>query len=29
LIPRELRFEVPERLDSKGEVVTPLDKVAL
>jgi N-methylhydantoinase A len=29
LIPRELRFEVPERLDSKGEIVTPLDKVAL
>ncbi|HEX5606514.1 MAG TPA: hydantoinase/oxoprolinase family protein, partial [Candidatus Binatia bacterium] len=29
LIPRELRFEVPERLDSKGEVVTPLDKPAL
>lgn len=29
LIPRELRFEVPERLDSKGEVVTPLDKAAL
>src|SRR5262244_1175535 len=29
LIPRELRFEVPERLDSKGVVVTPLDKAAL
>jgi N-methylhydantoinase A len=29
LIPRELRFEVPERLDSKGEVVTPLDRAAL
>jgi N-methylhydantoinase A len=29
LIPRELRFEVPERMDSKGEVVTPLDKAAL
>ena len=29
LIPRELRLEVPERLDSKGEVVTPLDKAAL
>ena len=25
LIPRELRFEVPERMGSKGEVVTPLD----
>lgn len=25
LIPRELRLEVPERMDSKGEVVTPLD----
>src|SRR6476619_4244489 len=29
LIPRELRLEVPERVDSKGEVVTPLDKAAL
>jgi N-methylhydantoinase A len=29
LIPRELRFEVPERLDAKGEVVTPLDLAAL
>ncbi|HEY1235383.1 MAG TPA: hydantoinase/oxoprolinase family protein [Candidatus Binatia bacterium] len=29
LIPRELRFEVPERLGSKGEIVTPLDKAAL
>ncbi|HZH83093.1 MAG TPA: hydantoinase/oxoprolinase family protein [Phototrophicaceae bacterium] len=29
LIPRELRFEVPERLDSRGEVVTPLDQAAL
>jgi N-methylhydantoinase A len=29
LIPRELRLEVPERMDSKGEVVTPLDKAAL
>jgi N-methylhydantoinase A len=29
LIPRELRFEVPERLDAKGETVTPLDMAAL
>ena len=29
LIPRELRLEVPERMDSKGEVVTPLDSAAL
>lgn len=29
LIPRELRFEVPERLDANGEVVTPLDLNAL
>ncbi|MGE5217716.1 MAG: hydantoinase/oxoprolinase family protein [Chloroflexota bacterium] len=29
LIPRELRLEVPERMDSKGEVVTPLDMAAL
>ena len=29
LIPRELRFEVPERMGSKGEVVTPLDLPAL
>src|SRR5215472_8738622 len=29
LISRELRFEVPERLDSTGEIVTPLDKAAL
>jgi len=29
LIPRELRLEVPERMDSKGEVVTPLDVAAL
>src|SRR5690606_26322447 len=28
-IPRELRLEVPERMDSKGEVVTPLDTAAL
>ncbi|HUB94583.1 MAG TPA: hydantoinase/oxoprolinase family protein, partial [Stellaceae bacterium] len=29
LIPRELRFEVPERVDAKGAVVTPLDLAAL
>jgi N-methylhydantoinase A len=29
LIPRELRFEVAERIDSKGQVVTPLDLKAL
>src|SRR5688572_12237199 len=29
LIPRELRLEVPERVDSKGEVVTLLDLAAL
>ena len=29
LIPRELRLEVAERMDSKGEVVTPLDTAAL
>jgi len=29
LIPRELRFEVPERMGSKGDVVTPLDLSAL
>jgi len=29
LIPRELRFEVPERMGSKGEVVAPLDLPAL
>ena len=29
LIPRELRLEVPERVGSKGEVVTPLDTAAL
>ena len=29
LIPRELRLEVPERMGSKGEVVTPLDLPAL
>ncbi len=29
LIPRELRFEIPERLDAKGQIVTPLDGAAL
>jgi N-methylhydantoinase A len=29
LIPRELRLEVPERIDSKGAVVNPLDKQSL
>jgi N-methylhydantoinase A len=29
LIPRDLRFEVPERMGSKGEVVTPLDLAAI
>ena len=29
LIPRQLRFEVPERIDSKGQVVTELDMSAL
>ena len=29
LIPRELRLEVPERMDSKGKVIEPLDKNAL
>ena len=29
LIPRELRFEVPERIDAKGAVITPLDLNAL
>ncbi|HEX4193382.1 MAG TPA: hydantoinase/oxoprolinase family protein [Stellaceae bacterium] len=29
LIPRELRFEVPERIDAKGEIITPLDLAAL
>ncbi len=29
LIPRELRLEVPERMGSKGEIVTPLDLAAL
>ena len=29
LIPRELRIEVPERMDAAGEVVVPLDEAAL
>jgi N-methylhydantoinase A len=29
LIPRELRFEIPERMGSKGEVVTPLNVAGL
>ena len=29
LIPRELRFEVEERIGAKGEIVTPLDRAAL
>ncbi|MBC8453400.1 MAG: hydantoinase/oxoprolinase family protein, partial [Chloroflexi bacterium] len=29
LVPRQLCFEVPERLDAKGNVVTPLDETAL
>ncbi|MBX9775590.1 MAG: hydantoinase/oxoprolinase family protein [Xanthobacteraceae bacterium] len=29
LIPRPLRFEVPERIGSQGEIVTPLDSAAL
>ena len=29
LIPRELRFEVPERMDADGQVVTPLDEAAV
>ena len=29
LIPRELRLEVPERMSSKGEVITPLDSKTL
>jgi N-methylhydantoinase A len=29
LIPRPLRFEVPERISSHGEIVTPLDNTAL
>lgn len=29
LIPRELRLEVPERVDADGQVVTPLDETAV
>jgi len=29
LVPRELRLEVPERMDAEGEVVTPLDAAAV
>ena len=29
LVPRQLCFEVPERLDAKGQVLTPLDEKAL
>ena len=29
VIPRDLRLEVPERMDAAGEVVTPLDEAAL
>ena len=29
LIPRDLRLEVPERMDAAGEVVTPLDEAAV
>jgi N-methylhydantoinase A len=29
LVPRQLCFEVPERLDAKGQVVTPLDEKSL
>jgi N-methylhydantoinase A len=29
LIPRDLRIEVPERMNAKGEVVTPLDEAAV
>ncbi|MEX5729091.1 N-methylhydantoinase A [Rhodovulum iodosum] len=29
LIPRDLRLEVPERMDAEGRVVTPLDEAAL
>src|SRR5438445_8549367 len=29
LIPRELRFEIAERLDSKGAVIEPLDMAAI
>ncbi|MCV6592794.1 MAG: hydantoinase/oxoprolinase family protein, partial [Silicimonas sp.] len=29
IIPRDLRLEVPERMDAAGEIVTPLDETAL
>jgi N-methylhydantoinase A len=29
VIPRDLRFEVPERMDAAGQVVTPLDEAAV
>ena len=29
IVPRQLRFEVPERLDSRGETVRPLDEAAV
>ncbi|MFN3643321.1 MAG: hydantoinase/oxoprolinase family protein [Gemmobacter sp.] len=29
VIPRDLRLEIPERMDAQGRVVTPLDEVAL
>jgi len=29
LVPRELRLEVPERMDAEGEVVTPIDDAAV
>ena len=29
IIPRDLRLEVPERLDYAGRVVTPLDEAAV
>jgi len=29
LVPRELRLEVPERMDAEGEMVTPLDDAAV
>jgi N-methylhydantoinase A len=29
VIPRDLRLEIPERMDARGRVITPLDEVAL
>ena len=29
IIPRDLRLEVPERMDAEGEIVTPLDEAAV